>query len=52
MDVCMFVVLHDHELTHTDLKPENVLFVNSDADVMYDPHKVTTSALSLLTVTA
>ena len=28
--VCMCVsVLHDNQLTHTDLKPQNILFVNS-----------------------
>ncbi|KAK3699575.1 hypothetical protein QZH41_014276, partial [Actinostola sp. cb2023] len=28
--------LHDMKLTHTDLKPENMLFVNSDCDVFYN----------------
>jgi len=28
--------LHDHNLSHTDLKPENVLFVNSDYTTYYD----------------
>lgn len=28
--------LHKNKLTHTDLKPENVIFVNSDFDLVYD----------------
>ena len=28
--------LHRTRLTHTDLKPENVLFVSSDYDIYYD----------------
>ncbi|EDO33758.1 predicted protein [Nematostella vectensis] len=28
--------LHEMKLTHTDLKPENMLFVNSDCDVFYN----------------
>lgn len=28
--------LHDNKLTHTDLKPENVLFVHSDYETYYD----------------
>eukprot|EP00095_Tigriopus_kingsejongensis_P001861 maker-scaffold565_size135592-snap-gene-0.20 protein:Tk01861 transcript:maker-scaffold565_size135592-snap-gene-0.20-mRNA-1 annotation:"serine threonine-protein kinase doa" len=31
--------LHDCRLTHTDLKPENVLFVCSDWEVVYNPKK-------------
>lgn len=33
--------LHDNKLTHTDLKPENVLFVDSEFDVTYNAKKVT-----------
>jgi len=33
----MFVVCHDQKLTHTDLKPENVLFVDSSFDLCADP---------------
>jgi len=28
------------QLTHTDLKPENVLFVISDSELEYDPKAV------------
>lgn len=35
-----FKVLHENELTHTDLKPENVLFINSDYDIVYNVKKV------------
>ncbi|CAG5124715.1 unnamed protein product, partial [Candidula unifasciata] len=31
--------LHENQLTHTDLKPENVLFVNSDYDTYYNAKK-------------
>lgn len=31
--------MHDMKLTHTDLKPENVLFVNSDYVLEYNPVK-------------
>ncbi|XP_072042558.1 dual specificity protein kinase CLK2-like [Amphiura filiformis] len=31
--------MHDMKLTHTDLKPENVLFVNSDYNLHYNPSK-------------
>jgi len=31
--------LHRNELTHTDLKPENVLFVAHDYEVVYNPKK-------------
>lgn len=37
--------LHDNKLTHTDLKPENILFVDSDFDITYNPKKVRTSSL-------
>ncbi|CAK9301097.1 unnamed protein product [Gordionus sp. m RMFG-2023] len=29
--------LHDHQLSHTDLKPENMLFVNSEYDIEIHP---------------
>jgi len=32
--------LHRTRLTHTDLKPENVLFVSSDFDIYYDARMV------------
>ena len=32
--------LHRTRLTHTDLKPENVLFVSSEYDIYYDARKV------------
>lgn len=35
-----FLVMHDNDLTHTDLKPENVLFVDSDYEVIYNSRKV------------
>ena len=35
-----FVVLHSIRLTHTDLKPENMLFVNSDYDVYWNENLV------------
>jgi len=28
--------LHDNKLTHTDLKPENIVFVDLDFDVVYN----------------
>ncbi|XP_044007859.1 dual specificity protein kinase CLK2 isoform X3 [Aphidius gifuensis] len=31
--------LHDNKLTHTDLKPENVLFVDSEFEVTYNAKK-------------
>ncbi|PFX22902.1 Dual specificity protein kinase CLK2 [Stylophora pistillata] len=31
--------LHDMKLSHTDLKPENMLFVNSDCNVSYNPRQ-------------
>ena len=31
---------HQTQLTHTDLKPENVLFVSSDFCTVYDARKV------------
>ncbi|XP_076362106.1 serine/threonine-protein kinase Doa-like [Tachypleus tridentatus] len=31
--------LHENQLTHTDLKPENIMFVNSDYDVVYNSKK-------------
>lgn len=31
--------MHENSLTHTDLKPENVLFVNSDFDVIFNNKK-------------
>ena len=33
-------VLHSIRLTHTDLKPENMLFVNSDYDVYWNENLV------------
>jgi len=33
-------VLHDMQLTHTDLKPENVLFVSSDSELEYNTKAV------------
>ena len=33
------VDLHSQRLTHTDLKPENVLFVNHESDIHYSPEK-------------
>ena len=40
-DLCdiMYVVLHENQLTHTDLKPENVLFVHSDYDIVPGPKR-------------
>eukprot|EP00794_Sanderia_malayensis_P012316 gene12316-13586_t len=38
--------LHDMKLTHTDLKPENMLFVNSDFDVYWN--EVTRQELRIL----
>lgn len=38
--VIVFLVLHDMKLTHTDLKPENMLFINSDCDIYYNKEKV------------
>ena len=31
--------LHDNKLTHTDLKLDNILFVDSDFAIEYDPKK-------------
>ena len=36
----MITDLHLTGLTHTDLKPENVLFVSSDYNIYYDARKV------------
>ena len=33
-------VLHDMKMTHTDLKPENMLFVDSDFDIFYNQKMV------------
>ena len=35
-----FVVLHSIRLAHTDLKPENMLFVDSGYDVYWNEHLV------------
>ena len=37
-----FSVLHEMKLSHTDLKPENMLFVNSDCNVTYNSRMVST----------
>lgn len=37
--------LHDNKLTHTDLKPENVLFVNSEFATTFNARKVRTIKL-------
>jgi len=33
----MLLVCHEHRLVHTDLKPENVLFLDSSFDLCCDP---------------
>ena len=38
--IVYFSVLHEMKMTHTDLKPENMLFVNSDCNVTYNPRMV------------
>ncbi len=38
--VCVCVDLHRTRLTHTDLKPENVLFVSSEFEIYYDARMV------------
>jgi len=37
---CFFVVLHGIRLAHTDLKPENMLFVDSGYDVYWNENLV------------
>jgi len=34
--------IHEMKLSHTDLKPENMLFVNSDYDIFYNSRHTTT----------
>ena len=34
-------VLHSHQLTHTDLKPENIMLVDVDSDACYQVPRVT-----------
>ena len=47
---CMITDLHLTGLTHTDLKPENVLFVSSDYNIYYDARKVSLTVQIIMIV--